>query len=478
MEKEITTSDVSGTRGVKPNANVQSAVAQLWDIIRKAGEALIAVRSDNAGLTARLAIVQGELYSYKERIAGLDQERENSRSVVAMRDEELQALRTALEQAEQTTVGQRAMMEEYADRMERYEETIRRLTIQVDTQATEIDTLQKQNGEYEAFQVEVEQSRTDVHTLTQTVASLQGQLATATKVAQDADYLRAEVVRRNTELHARIKEALEHKERVAELENKVFELGALQTAVQQAKEQLQTVQSEYAAALLAREEAEQRAEQREQQHTELQALLEKSRVVEGELLARMQQLHDDNDTYRSLAEEQQQHVIELSEQVLQLKAAMPQYEESSAVLKERITELQQQLQQAERENATTAEHQKVVLNEKEAIESVLRQTTDECEHLRTTCAALRQELQDIAKGAVSKEFIEEKEAQLAELRSQLHDKGQEVEKMQRQLDAAYNAGSLFTSGTSANERDAVIASVEALLQKVEHVLEADSGEKK
>lgn len=460
MEQGITTSDMQSSRGVKPNAEVQLAIAHLWDTIRKAGEILVAVRSDNAGLAARLSIVQSELHSYKERIAGLDEEREREQAALSVRDQELNTLREALEQAEKTARGQRSMMEEYADRTERYEETIRRLTVQVDAQATEIETLQQEHSDSEALRAEAEVQSSNVHTLTQTVASLQSQLAVATKKAEDADYLRAEVVRRNTELNARIKEAFEYKERAAELENKVFELGALQTALHQAKEQIQELQGENVAALLAHEEAQQRADDSEALRAELHALREQSRTSETALQQQVQQVQEESDTYRTLAEEQQERANHLAEQLQQLQETVPQYEHSATELHTRVAELQQHVEQVRRD--------------KETAEQAQQQLAEQCEQLRHTCNSLRQELQESSKGVVSKDFIEEKEALLAELRAQLQSKEQEVEKMQRQLDTAYTTGSLFTSAAPDNARSAVIASVEALLHKVERALETEN----
>lgn len=476
MEKGITTGDVHGSRGVKPNAEVQLVVAQLWDTIRKAGEILVTVRSDNAVLSAKLTNAQGELHSYSERIAGLDEEREQGRVAIEERDQAVRTLREALEQAEKTALGQRAMMEEYADRLERYEETIRRLTTQVDVQTGEIEQLQQQNSEYEARHAEAERHHTEAQTLTQTVASLQKQLAVVTKKADDADYLRAEVVRRNTEMHARMKETLEYKERAAELENKIFEFGTVQAALRQAKEELQAARGECTAALLARDDAEQRAEHAEAQCAELRALVEESRVSESALQQRVQQLQDDGDTYRGLAEEEQERIVQLAEQMQQLQSAIPQYKEGAVALNERIAELQQQVEQAEREKEEATAQLQDAQRERHDAEKLLQHTKEECEQLRSTCIFLRQEVQDIAKGVVSKDFIEEKEAQLADLRTQLHNREQEVEKMQRQLDAAYTTGSLFSLTASASTRDTVIASVESLLHKVEHALESEGKE--
>lgn len=471
MEKGTTTGDAVA-RGVKPNADVQSAVAQLWEIIRNAGELLVAVREDNNSLAARLQQAREQVEENRTAIAGIGDEREHFRAQLATRDEEIAVLRSALAEAEKNVAGRDGSLAEQSDRLERYEETIRRLTAELDTRNSTVEELQGRLAEHHDAQEELERMRSEAGTLNATIIELRGKLTATTTAAKDAEYLRAELVRRNTELNARIKEAMQYRERTAELESKLFEHKKMQADFAETRRQLETLQEE----LQNGTEAEQRAQQYEGECRELRLRLEESRAMEAELLARIQQLHDDGDVHRHIAEEQQKHVVELSGQVLQLKAVTPRYEEQIDGLNARILALEEQLRDA---RGTLEARELTLRSAKEAAEQALLSHRQEHEQLEARYEALQEELRDISQGTITRDFIEEKQVLVSELRTKLQEKEQEAEKLRIQLDAAYTSGSLFTAGApaaDAEERDTVIAAVQDLLKKVEHALEEKEQE--
>ncbi len=483
MEQEIHTD--AGTRGgITPNANVQAAVAQMWEVIRRAGEILISVREDNQALTARVATLEQRVGGQEDYVSGMQSEAEALRAELAGRDEDIAVLRMAVEQSERDRVAGETAVGELRDRVDRYEETIRRLTLRIAEQEEHIGVISRTAEQYAQAQEALAGASQQEAALSATIAELRDKLAAALTASKDADFLRAELVRRNTELNSRINEALHHKERAAEFENKLYELQQVQTSLREARAALHALGEELDAAKLIAQQSARAAEHYEelqQRLEELQQQLEESQSMEQELLVRIQQLHDDNDVVRRRAEEQQTHIVELSGQLIQLRAHIHESEKStigsSATMELLAGELEVLRSQAERE----AVELRLLQAERDTTELARLVAEEECAVLRQKCAELAEELQHTARMSVSRDVIEEKEAQIVELLLRVEEKERDTEQLRRRLDDVQTVGSLFSiarqdtagAGVVPEERSAVIASVQALLQRVEHVLRAE-----
>lgn len=344
MEKGTTTGDVT-VRGVKPNANVQSAVAQLWDNIRNAGEVLVAVREENRSLSGKLRQAETALQENRDAIAGIDAEREAFRAQLAARDAEITALQLARADAEENMAARDTSLSEYTDRLERYEETIRRLTAELDTQDRTVKELQSKLEERHTAHEELERMRSEAGTHNATIIELREKLAANSTAAKDAEYLRAELVRRNTELNARIKEAMHHRERSAELESKLFEFNRVQAAFAQTREQLETVQAELQTAIQAGLDAGEQIQKYEEECQVLRTQLDENQQLEKERLAELEDkllnFEQEQSAFAQTREQLEAVQAELQTAVqagLDAEARIQQYEEECNALRSRLDE--------------------------------------------------------------------------------------------------------------------------------------------
>ncbi len=156
----------------KPSPAIENAVNKLWTHIRRAGELIVTLRDDNVSLQARV----------EELESGLSH-RESAHQRLDLEQRETSELLDSIE----------------AER------------VQLAAELAELKT------EHQALKHQVESDK-------QSLEQTSGQLEEFRSASKDNEFLRAELVSRNNQIHAGQKEILEYRNRIAELENTVAQL--------------------------------------------------------------------------------------------------------------------------------------------------------------------------------------------------------------------------------------------------------------
>lgn len=442
---------------------LQAAVQQLWNTLYRSGEFMVALREDNASLSETTARLEKEAelrrQNYDElavQLAGFQEQ--NRRFEERIRDikqrEELQA---QIDESLNVKDKQIALLNE---KIEKLSGELEELQDESESRAQAVAFRDRQIERLENAEKENK--------------SLRGELSELEQFRMNMEIIQKELARRNSELNARLNETQEYRNRVAELENKLFCIPKLEDDVAAAKNQIAEQADEIARLQKDHHQASEYSRLYDIQQATLEAYSQKNLEYNIQLTARVKELDDlreqMSEVERKLAEEhaitEKLHIElrsarEYESQISKHIASLEQYagqivevKKLNQVQEEQIKDLTELLEQSE--NVLKSE-----IAAKFEIQEILQTLSAKYE---TACANIeKQEAAGV-----------EMEGKIAALRQEAELTTAENERLQKVYNSAQTA--LSVAESSKNEASAALTEQISIAEKLSDELSAIRNE--
>lgn len=357
------------------------AIEQLWAAMRRAGDMVLHLRTENIGLRERATLFEEQNYEQQKRLISLE-----------MNAEELVDLREKMEEYEEHLTRKDDTIADMARDIAHKEGTLRAMDEQAIRYAERIKELETISYE---TQKSLGELGSEINFLRERAESFDALTDEARRLREDKEILQKELVQRNKDLIRHTHEVSEYKETIAQLQNQLFRqeqesVTRLHTIEQDAKvrfsEQLDKASEQYNRLLAEYDSAKHTmTKERERVQSETRTV---QQHYEEELTKLRQAHHEEMELMQlDLAITKQEN----EEQQQSLSALRAEIDAERTTMKAEIAQMrhtiEEQLQKQAKNFTDDIEALRQTESELRQTESDLRQTESE---LRQTESELRQ----------------------------------------------------------------------------------------
>ncbi|GAB1430566.1 hypothetical protein MASR2M18_13990 [Ignavibacteria bacterium] len=346
-------------RGAKsaPHKLLQTAVQQLWDTLYRSGEFIVALREDNASLSETTVRLEKEAelrrQNYDElavqfaRLQEQNRRFEERAADIRQREEMQVQIDEALSEKDKQIVGLNDKVDELCRELKDIRDEAESRAQAIAYRDRQLDRLENAERENK---------------------SLRDELGELEQFRMNMEIIQKELARRNSELNARLNETQQYRNRVAELENKLFCIPKLEDEIAAAKSRMAELEDEIARLQKDHHQASEYSRLYDIQQATLEAYSQKNLEYNIQLTARIKELDDVReqmgDIERKLADEraitEKLHVElrsarEYESQISKHLASLEQYagqivevKKLNHVQEEQIKDLTELLEQSEK----------------------------------------------------------------------------------------------------------------------------------
>ena len=216
-----------------PSKQIESSVQKFWDVVKLSGELIVSLQEDNASLAQKVAGIEDLFDGKKVEYVALTK-----------RLSELQKQIDDYQNRIQTVSIQEAQQKDLLDSLEEKNRKINELNteksaLESDKHSLEktVDSLRENLEQFELTLRRIDQLEHEKKELTEYVDEMK-------EFEQNREIIQKELARRNAEVNARINEAQEYKNQIAEIEGKLFEIPKLKEEIEQLGISLSTISQE------------------------------------------------------------------------------------------------------------------------------------------------------------------------------------------------------------------------------------------
>lgn len=264
-----------------PRKPLQAAVQQFWDMLYRSGELIVAMRDDNNTLATTVARLETEV----------DLRRQNYDDLAvqfARIQEHTRKLEERISDVKQRELLQAKIDEAITEKDAR----IGTLEQEVAAMKRDLEVL-RSDGERKAEMIAHRDKLLERMEQTEREKkSLQDQLSELTQFRLNMEIMQKELARRNAEVNSRINEVQQYRNRVAEMDNKLFQIPKLQDDLSAAAARIAELTAELQELQKTHHQAAEYSRLYEIQQATLEAYSQKNLEYNVQLTARSKELED------------------------------------------------------------------------------------------------------------------------------------------------------------------------------------------
>lgn len=264
-----------------PRKPLQMAVQQLWDTLYRSGELIVAMREDNSSLSAAVTRLEAEVELRRQNYDDLAVQ-------FARIQEHTRKLEERISDVKQRELLQAKIDEAIAEKDAR----IGVLEQEVAAMERETEALLK-DSEHKAEMIAHRDKLLERMEQTEREKkSLQDQLSELEQFRLNMEIMQKELARRNAEVNSRINEVQQYRNRIAEMDNKLFQIPKLQSDLAAAAARTDELTAELQELKKTHHQAAEYSRLYEIQQATLEAYSQKNLEYNVQLTARSKELED------------------------------------------------------------------------------------------------------------------------------------------------------------------------------------------
>lgn len=217
------------TQNNKPSAEVQAAVMQIWNVLREARHNILTLEEEKLLVAKKNEKLEEQLQQHAVAASKLQTYIEHLQAESRQRLQETDILKSHLESALTQIQNQKMSVSTLEEKLAEQQSIITAQQgdlEQIVHQKTEIKTLyelmEEKESELTTLQQQLDIAGEQTALLEKELLQQQSQNRLVEQLQQDLEIVRAELVRRNTEINLRYNEITEYKDRITELESRLL----------------------------------------------------------------------------------------------------------------------------------------------------------------------------------------------------------------------------------------------------------------